>query len=292
MQITTKLLNELNAPSIFIQYIDRYYSEGGDPIDIANSLLNKNSNITGYNFIYWILDHVILDDGTAAELIQLLNCIDSKNYYKSHDIKDCVNVVDSYNIINSKHIFYSNEVNNSRMVVNSSFIDKGHEIYSSNFINDSNRVINSNNCNGSSNIVNSTFCINSSSLMNCENCTDTIALYRSTNCTDAYFSSLCNHLTRSIFCYGISGDLLCFNEPITEIQLKIIKEQYLKLFNPLQYSTNWPSVDNLIGDIPSYTNNFKKYYTKQTDAFWKWIKTLPNYNNEILYKITCIEEFL
>ena len=38
--------------------------------------------------------------------------------------------------------------------------------------------------------------------------------------------------------------------------------------------------------VSTQINNFSKFYENLQDDFWQWVKTLPNYNPEVLYSIT------
>jgi hypothetical protein len=43
---------------------------------------------------------------------------------------------------------------------------------------------------------------------------------------------------------------------------------------------------------PRQVIRWDKHYTPISDRFWKWVKTLPNYDTKILYSITLNSEFL
>ena len=105
----------------------------------------------------------------------------------------------------------------------------------------------------------------------------------------------CEGISRCIFCYDFTGKLHCFNKSITE-------ERFNEIFNRLNRFGWYPVFNNaeqLKGDLEWYETNIPAIVAVDNKTAWsfmpaemlEYIKSLPEFDAEIFYKITEIGEF-
>ena len=100
----------------------------------------------------------------------------------------------------------------------------------------------------------------------------------------------CEGISRAIFCYKKSGKLMAFNKRITE-------ERFNEIFDELNSFGWYPKFNNaeqLKGDLEWYETNIPAIKSVDNKTAWssmpkkmlKYIKSLPEYNEQIFNKIT------
>jgi hypothetical protein len=58
----------------------------------------------------------------------------------------------------------------------------------------------------------------------------------------------------------------------------------------LNFVRDWP--EHLLTEFVPETNKFNCWYTSISEKFWKWVRTLPNFDSMLIYDITMLPEIL
>lgn len=96
-----------------------------------------------------------------------------------------------------------------------------------------------------------------------------------------------------MFCYGIENvEYYLFNKPVDKKRFELFRKQYKQyMTQDLSFSQDWP--DNLlIAYRVIIVSRFDDWYKKLPAKFWKWARTLPNFDSMIIYMMTMFPEFL
>lgn len=212
------------------------------------------------------------------------NC---SNYYNCENIQDSQYIVNSQNVDSSSFIHNSNDISYCEDVYKSTDVANSHQIFCSQFINDSKRVSNSRNVIESSNIVNSDAVYVSKNIYECHNIMRCGELRKCINATDSLFCAESTDIKHCLFCYGlVNAEYYIFNKPVDKDRYEIILKQYLRYMNEeLSYTREaWPK-SMLIPSLPNFYVYYDKHY-QLNYKFWQWIRTIPGFDNELLYTIT------
>lgn len=216
-----------------------------------------------------------------------------KLIYNSADVIDSNIVVESQKISGSRHIFYSSDVIDSIEVVGSNIIKNSKQIFSSSIVTNSNKVYKSSNVNDSENIVGSTTIINGRSLIDSMLCFDCSEVVDSKSLENCFFCFDCMDSTNLMFCNGLKNSEYCiFNKPIGKRQFDLFARQYRDFMTDmLAFAREWPN-ESAKAEAPFIHMNFKLWYDPISKEFWKWVRTLPNFDSMMVYNMTMLPDFL
>lgn len=206
---------------------------------------------------------------------------------------------------NSKRTFYSKNINNcadihrcedikdSFVVVSSNTVENSSQVFLSEFIYNSIKVLNSTNINQSTNIIESTYIVRSKNIYMSNLITRCSEIYRGVNLEDCFFCSDCSNLKHCFGCQGLSeGEYMIFNKQVAPEHFEIIRNQYLSIVDCLLiYVDYWPQ-DIIAANVPKVNRKFPHHYETMPSKFWKWTKTLPNYSDNVMFRLTCLPDFL
>jgi hypothetical protein len=173
-------------------------------------------------------------------------------------------VVESQKIQKSTQVFDSKDIVNSTRVGASSNIFDSQDVYKGNKIYRSRAII------------------ESEDLTNCS------MIRKGAKLSDSLYCANCENSGNLMFCFDQKGqDYLLFNKPITEEEFESVKEKILS-FGAEEV---FPTFD--FGEFPQYRdtgfNLLTIYFSPEFEAF---IKTLPNYDPFIMFKITKNTKYL
>ena len=115
-------------------------------------------------------------------------------------------------------------------------------------------------------------------------------VYNSEGVYGAYGVMECRGISRAVFCYKKSGELMAFNKRITE-------ERFNEIFDELNSFGWYPKFNNaeqLKGDLEWYETNIpaiksvnnKTAWSSMPEEMLNYIKSLPEYDEQIFNKIT------
>jgi hypothetical protein len=116
------------------------------------------------------------------------------------------------------------------------------------------------------------------------------------NCSNVFESYFCKDsmgIKHCMFCQDIEDAEYCiFNKPIDKKYFELIEKQYLKyLTELLDFIRDWPK-DLTVRSGETPTRKFDDWYHSISPRFWKWARTLPNFDAMLLYNITMLPQIL
>lgn len=224
---------------------------------------------------------------TDSHIILSSFCIDSSS-----------RVRDSENVSNSKYIAFSKDIKNSERVYASSNVENSQYISTSFNILGSVEVKDSSKIRHSQNVFNSGEISNCYGVCSCEEIEDSLGIFNVSTGKEIYFSTDLENCSYCLFCSGLKNKKFClFNQEIDSKDWFVIKELLL---------TEWSKEDRNFYKVISFEDNDKEWYgfksfnysgslsyVAQRDffqglssKFLKYIRSMPYYNEWLLYQIT------
>ena len=242
---------------------------GGDYIDGGNHI-NGGIHITGGSYI------------NGGNNISGGSHIKGGNYINGGICIDGGSSIDGGSYING-----GNEINGGDYIDGGNHINGGNHISGGNYINGGNNISGGNHINGGSNISGGNH-IKGGNHINGGN--HISGGYDIKGGSYIWGATKCEGVSRCIFCYGVTGRLLLFNKPISEVRfIDILTELekfgwYPKFNNALElkgnlewYETNIPAIAPV---------NLKTAWSSMPKDMEEYIKSLPEYDEEIFNKVT------
>ena len=224
---------------------------------------------------------------TDSHIILSSFCIDSSS-----------RVRDSENVSNSKYIAFSKDIKNSERVYASSNVENSQYISVSFNVLDSAEVKDSSKIRHSRNVFNSGGISNCYGVYSCEEVGDSLGIFNISNGKEIYFSTDLEDCSYCLFCSGLKNKkFYLFNQEIGSKDWFVIKELLLN---------EWSEEDESLYKIVSFEDDDKKWYGFKTfnysatlsyvaqrdffqslsSKFLKYIRSMPYYNEWLLYQIT------
>ena len=291
MLITVDKLQELHADTKFINWLLYYFPKGATLSQIFSCPAAEPEMLHWCNFYF----------ATTAEEQELyykglnIDCKFPFNIYESDNVRNSNWISRSSNVVDSSHIFYCKDVINSNNVLSSEDVRDSEKVYNSEFVYKSRNVLNSKNITESAFVVNADYVVNSNSVNNATAVMKSAfvtgrkdgATYQIRN---SRFICDCSNMKKSLFCYGISNaEYMLFNQQMEPEDYELIVEQFDaklgKFHNVLVANDEWPA--NIIPlEAPKIQRRISDVYSQVPLEFWRWVKTLPGYNQNILFNIT------
>lgn len=208
-------------------------------------------------------------------------------------------VRDSENISNSKCVAFSKDVKNSEKVYSSENVENSQYINVSLNILDSAEIHDSSKVRYSQNIFNSDEISNCYGVYSCGEVKDSLGIFNISTGKEIYFSTDLENCSYCLFCSGLKNKKFClFNQEIDSKDWFVIKELLLK---------EWLEEDKNLYKIVSFEDDKSEWcgfrYLSKTDTdfsyiaqrdffqglsskFLKYIRSMPYYNEWLLYQIT------
>lgn len=224
---------------------------------------------------------------TDSHIILSSFCIDS-----SSRVRDSENVSNSKNIAFSKNIKNSERVYASSNVENSQYISNSFNVLGSAEVKDSSKI------RYSQNVFNSSKISNCYGAYSCEEVEDSLGIFNVSTGKEIYFSTDLENCSYCLFCSGLKNKKFClFNQEIGSKDWFVIKELLLN---------EWSEEDESLYKVVSFEDDDKKWYGFKTfnysaslsyvaqrdffqslsSKFLKYIRSMPYYNEWLLYQIT------
>lgn len=224
---------------------------------------------------------------TDSHIILSSFCIDSSS-----------RVRDSENISNSKYIAFSKDIKNSERVYASSNAENSHYISVSFNVLGSTEVKDSSKIQYSQNVFNSDEISNCYAVYSCKEVEDSLGIFNVSTGKEIYFSTDLENCSYCLFCSGLKDKkFYLFNQEIGSKDWFIIKELLLN---------KWSDEDKNLYKVISFEDDDKSWYGFKTSnysatlsyvaqrdffqslssKFLKYIRSMPYYNDWLLYQIT------
>ena len=207
-------------------------------------------------------------------------------------------VRDSENVFNSKYVAFSKDVRNSERVYSSTSVEDSRYINVSLNVFGSFEVNNSSKIKYSWNVFNSDEISNCYGVYSCEEVEYSFGIFNISTGKEIYFSTDLENCSYCLFCSGLKNKKFClFNQEIDSKDWFIIKEL---LFN------KWSEENKNLYKVISFEDDDKEWYgfkisnysaslsyVAQRNFFQglsskilKYIRSMPYYNEWLLYQIT------
>lgn len=277
MFLTVDILKERHACEQGIRFVQRFYPNG---VELSEIIQNK---YIPKEFLHWGFSHLDATDEEIQLYEKVLGIINTNGYFESEKVSDSQQVRFSSEIENSKNIYRSKKVKNSCSIYSSNNIEDSSNINTSAFCSNSKVIFNSTNVTDSNMVIDSNCIIRANSVIKSSFITESTCIINSSNTENCNFLMSCNNMRNSLFCLNLDGkEYYIFNQPISKVMYENINFQFNKITS-LPLKMMFIDKENL---IPKPIYNFSKFFEDLPSDFWQWIKTLPNYNPEILYSIT------
>ena len=292
MYITKETLERYGACGSGLKWFERTFPNGAEIIDVINH------KYADKHFLHWgFINLATTEEEKEAYRKKLkINC-GNANYSicSSDNVAGCSYVIHSSYVDGCEHVFYSNDVKDSNDILRSNNVENSKLIYGSDFVYDSERVINGKNINASTAIVNSEYIVNSHCIFGATNIKNSayisdIGFAETKQISDSYFISGSKNLNHCLFCFGIENQSYqLFNKPIDETEYAMIVRQMqsiLRDWEPELVKDNYWPQGTIPLDAPILQRNALTQWKNLPDRFWDWVKTLPNYREDIMYSLT------
>lgn len=224
---------------------------------------------------------------TDSHIILSSFCIDSSS-----------RVRDSENVSNSKYIAFSKDIKNSERVYASSNVENSHYISVSFNVLGSTEVKDSSKIQYSQNVFNSSEVLDCYGVYSCKEVEGSLGIFNVSTGKEIYFSTDLENCSYCLFCSGLKDKkFYLFNQEIGSKDWFIIKELLLN---------KWSEEDKNLYKVISFEDDDKKWYGFKTSnysatlsyvaqrdffqslssKFLKYIRSMPYYNDWLLYQIT------
>lgn len=287
MKLTSEILKKYGACEQGIRYIERFYPDGAELIDII-----RDRHISK-DFLHWGKEHLTTTEEERAVYCEVCNIKNTEGFWYSQDVSDSKYVVKSKNVTKSQSIFDSSDIMSSRDICSSESVDNGTQIFSSFAIDGCSKVFKGENITSSTNICNSKMIVRSKNVIDSSMIIDSTEIIKSSNVTNSHFCQECKNIKNCLFCYKIeNAEYYIFNQPVDPGLYEMFALQYAKyLLNDLSFIRDWPE-DMIASDFVIPTRKFDDWFHPISSKFWKWARTLPNFDSMILYNITMLPEIL
>lgn len=287
MFITTDILRKHKACEQGIEYIQQFYPNGAEMLEIIQN------HHTPKEMLHWGREHLTHTEEELVAYFTACEIVNSEGLWYSQRVCDSKYVVKSQDVKTSTYVFDSTDITDSIDVVNSENVLNCKQIFHSSMIDDSEKIFRGQNITNSINICNSTMVLNSKNVIDSFSVFDSSEIIRGTNISNSYFCQDCKDIKHCIFCENLKDAEYCiFNKPVDKKYFEVFEKQYLKyLTELLDFIRDWPTETFTSARIAP-TRKFDDWYHPVSDRFWKWARTLPNFDSTILYNITLIPDFL
>lgn len=287
MFLTVDLLKEYNACESGIKYINRFYPNGAELIDIIyDRHISKD-------FLHWGREHLQVTSKELEAYLEVCDIINTENHWYSQNLRDCNFIVKSKGIDNSQRIFNSTDISNSFDIVYGDTITNSEQVFTSSMVTDSRRIAHSTNITSSNNVCFSTMVLSSKNIYNSKNVFSSSEIVKCDTVTDSYFCQDCKNIRHCMFCKDLEGvEYYLFNQEVDKERFELFVQQYKRFMDAFfAFAPCWPK-DLAQAYSPTITQKFDEWYKPISDKFWKWTRTLPGYDCLMLYSITMNPMFL
>jgi hypothetical protein len=287
MFITYDLLEKYNACESGKRFFQRFYPNG---VEVLELLENKH---VPKEFLFWGEENLPVSKEELEKFNEVCGIKNSTRVFRSYNIEDSDLISNSNNIFASKVIKACKFINNSNVCFSSNDVEKGSFIFSSSEIGNSKYCLNASNIEDSVDISISSNITNCSHICNSHYMGRAIMVYSSTLSENCYFSSFLKNCKNCLFSIDQENkEYLLFNQPISEMVYQQVlralliklKHETIKLYTEKE--------DDFLGTFIEPKVDFSTFFNELSPEFWKWVKTLPNFDSFIMYQITLQREFL
>ena len=287
MLVTVELLRKYEAYEDDIKYIECFYPNGAEMIDII-----QDKHIPK-EMLHWGRQYLSYTKEEFEAYCAACNISFTEGHWYSQDVRDSKYVINSKDVTNSIGVFGSSDIHKSFDVDDSDEVTDSKQIFCSSMIEECEKVYRSQNITRSVNICNSTMVVDSKNVIDSNSIFNSSEIIKCINVSSSYFCQNCKNIKHCMFCEDLEdAEYYIFNKPVDQNYFDLFEKQYLKyLTERLDFIREWPE-DLVVSASVAPTRKFDDWYHSITPKFWKWARTLPNFDSMILYNITMLPELL
>lgn len=290
MFLTDKILIQHGACGMGLKWFQRHFPNGAELIDVIN-----HPKVDRHT-LHWGMSNLNTSQEEREAYYKKLaiNVDNLSTVYECDNIEGGEYITRSSHIKNSSYVFSCKEVSDSNNISASDSIERSHQVFNSEFVYDSERVYQSKNVTQSLNIINSDYVVRSSSVMNAASVTNSHYVHAFTHgavkqVKDSMFITDCVGVKKCLFCVGLQNkEYMLFNQPIDPDEFTLIENQLKNILSGWQaelVKDGWPE-GTIPLDSPQIQRNIMQQFAQLPEKFWRWVKTLPNYDSMVLYAVT------
>jgi hypothetical protein len=291
MYITKETLLKYGACGFGLKWFERNFPNGGELIDVINHpKIDRHS-------LHWGYTNLITTETELEAYYKKLKITNNEHINTitySDNVQDSLFVSRSSYVEKSNFVFSSEDIVDSSNISSSKVVQRSKNVFNSEFVYDSNQIYDGKNINNSYNIISANYIINSENVVNAASVINSkmvvdLVPNGTKQIKNSAFISHCSNLDHCLFCQCINnGEYLVFNKPVSAEEYDIIVTQLNNMLSNVELDltlNGWPK-EQIPLDTPIINRNFGECFSILPDKFWRWVKTLPNYDPMILYGIT------
>lgn len=281
MFVDSKILRERNAENSDLRWFEEKYPKG----TTFSNLLNGSAPTP---FLHWCWMYLDLSEDELKEYEKVLEIENTASYCAVDHVKNSFFVSNSSIVENSNNIDGCEDVHNSEFVYISTSVENSKQVSNSNFVYNSSFILRSDNITDSMQVLSSNSVINSSYVNSSSTVVNSDIVVKCENVDDVHFCQNCKNISNALFCYGVTeatcGPLL-FNKQVSDVIYRTALAQYKNFAPAATYVISQKE------DI-SPNNAVRTWYSSLSPRWWKWLRTLTNFDPMIIYHLTFNDDFL
>lgn len=291
----------------FLEKID-FPKESMELIDAMGWVQNYSSNKEKALFSKLFSDwrtYVGMEPLEVEKFEEVFEIVNSSIILKSFYIDYSSRVRDSENVFKSKYVAFSKDIKNSKRVYSSINVENSQYVNASSNVLGSAEVDDSSKIQYSQNVFNSDEISNCYGVYFCKKIENSLGVFNVSTGKEIYFSTDLENCSYCLFCSGLKDKSFClFNQEIGLKDWFVIKELLLN---------KWSEEDKSLYKVVSFENDNNEWcgfrYLSKTNAsfsyvaqrnffqelslkFLKYIRSMPYYNEWLLYQITMSPKIL
>lgn len=265
---------------------------------VQNHSSNKEKALFSKLFSDWHT-YVGMEPLEVEKFEEVFEIVNSSIILRSFYIDSSSRIQDSENVSNSKYIAFSKDIKNSERVYASSNVENSQYISNSFNVLDSAEVKDSSKIRYSQDVFNSGEISNCYGVYSCKKVEDSLGIFNVSTGKEIYFSTDLENCSYCLFCSGLKDKQFClFNQEISSKDWFVIKElllnewseedkNFYKVISFEDDDKEWCGFRTSSNDSVSFSYVAQRnFFQGVSSKFLKYIRSMPYYNEWLLYQIT------
>ena len=265
---------------------------------VQNHSSNKEKSLFSKLFSDW-RTYVGMEPLEVEKFEEVFEIVNSSIILRSLYTDSSSRVQDSENVFGSKYVAFSEDIKKSERIYSSVNVENGQYINASFNVLSSMEVNNSSKIEYSQNVFNSNEISNCYGVYSCEKVEDSLGIFNVSAGKEIYFSTNLKGCSYCLFCSGLKDKKFClFNQEIGPKDWFVIKElllnewskenkNFYKVISFEDDDKEWCGFRTSSNDSVSFSYVAQREFFKGISSkFLKYIRSMPYYNEWLLYQIT------
>ena len=265
---------------------------------VQNHSSNKEKALFSKLFSDW-RTYVGMEPLEVEKFEEVFEIVNSSIILRSLYTDSSSRVQDSENVFRSKYVAFSEDIKNSERIYSSVNVENGQYINASFNVLSSMEVNNSSKIEYSQNVFNSSEISNCYGVYSCEKVEGSLGIFNVSAGKEIYFSTNLKDCSYCLFCSGLKDKKFClFNQEIGPKDWFVIKElllnewskenkNFYKVISFEDDDKEWCGFRTSSNDSASLSYVAQRnFFQGISSKFLKYIRSMPYYNEWLLYQIT------